>query len=260
MSSSPVKYLEKGNGFPVVFIHGYCEAKEMWESFIEGLPETIRVLIPDLPGFGESPLPEGDFTIDDIAELLIEWLDDLNIEECIVVGHSLGGYVALSMAKYHPDRLKGFCLFHSSAFPDDETKKETRNKTITFVEKNGVKVFAESFVPQLFYVSNRAACSADIDKTVALVSNTNSKALIQYAKAMRDRHDRTDVMREFEEPILIIAGENDGAVPAAKSKEMADISKSASLLLLEETGHKGMFEKSETTQKAIIEFVSSVSQ
>ncbi|MBL3654588.1 alpha/beta fold hydrolase [Fulvivirga sediminis] len=255
---SPVKYQEKGKGFPLVFIHGYCESKEMWDDFVGELPDSYHILVPDLPGFGESPLPEGDFTIDDIAELLIEWIDSLNIKECILVGHSLGGYVALSMAKYNPDYIKGLCLFHSSVFPDDETKKETRNKTISFVEKNGVKVFADSFVQQLFYIGNREACSAAIEKTISIVSSASSNALIQYAKAMRDRYDRTDVLKQSGKPFLIIAGDNDIAVSVDKSKEMADISLNSTFVLLNETGHKGMFEKPVETQRAILKFVDSI--
>lgn len=255
---SAITYTETGHGFPVILIHGFCESRAMWDPFLSALPEGYRYITPDLPGFGESALPEGDFTIDDIAESVAEWLEQLEINTCIFIGHSLGGYVALSLAKYHSDKLAGIGLFHSTAYADDEAKKDSRSKTITFVEKHGVQRFADSFVEPLFHVSNRKDNQLTIVWLKEIVASTDQESLIQYTKAMRDRFDNAQVLKSFKKPVLIIGGEEDPAVPVEKTMEMAELPENCQLELLPMTGHKGMYERKNVCQQVIAEFIGSV--
>lgn len=183
---SDIHYTDEGSGTPLLFIHGFCETQQMWEDFKKPFLESHRVITIDLPGFSESPLPNYDFRIADIAKAVISFLQSLEINQVTVIGHSLGGYVTLEMAKQNPYLLKGFCLFHSTALADDEEKKDSRNKTIDFVKKRGVKLFAESFVPSLFYQKNRKRLSNTIDGVVKIASETQLETLVAYTKAMRD--------------------------------------------------------------------------
>lgn len=253
-----VSFEDTGTGFPVVLIHGFCETNSIWNGLSAELAKKYRVLTPDLPGFGKSKLPKEEFTIDDIGEILFNWLQELNISETVIIGHSLGGYVALSVAKNHPEILKGFGLFHSTAFADDPEKKSTRNKVIEFVKEKGVDVFATSFVPQLFALKNRKRLKAEIESVVKTAAETPQETLIAYTKAMRDRHDRTDVLKSFDQPILIIAGEQDTSVPIEKTDEQILLPHKAIVHVYDEVAHMGMFEAKEESLRALKQYLGHV--
>jgi len=246
---------DEGSGLPVVFIHGFCENHKMWKNFTKPFLEKYRVMTIDLPGFGKSPIPSDQFSIKDVAQLVLEHLIQKEIDSFVLIGHSLGGYVALEMIKLQPGKVEGLCLFHSTALPDTEEKKDSRNKTIKFVEKRGVEVFAESFVPSLFYTKNRKRLKKEIEDAVSMAAETSLETLVAYTKAMRDREDRTDVLKEFDGPISIIAGEEDTSVPVEKIQQQELFPRHGLVYYLENCGHMGMFERNEETSREVDYFI-----
>ena len=248
---SGIFYTDNGSGIPVVFLHGFCETHQIWQSFSSSLSENYRVICLDLPGFGQSKLLPTGFSIADVASNVISFLKGLKVESCVLVGHSLGGYVTLEMAHQQPEFVNGFCLFHSTAYPDSEEKKISRNKVIEFVTKNGVRPFTESFIPPLFYVQT----NEQIATVVKMASNTPLETLIAYVKSMRDRPDRTNVLREFAKPILFIAGEKDAGISVESVQKQADLAQKATLLTLPNVAHMGMFENKQRTLGKVNEFL-----
>lgn len=251
-----ISFSEKGSGYPLVLLHGFCETSDIWAGFVDTLAKHYRVITPDLPGFGNSPLPEGNFSIDDVAQMLYQWLQGLDIDKAVIIGHSLGGYVTLAFADKYPEALKGIGLFHSTAFADNDEKKASRNKTIDFVEDKGVDVFARSFVPQLFFIKNRAALKEDVEKVVDTAAKTTEASLIGYTIAMRDRPDRTDVLKSLTVPVLIVAGDKDTSVPIEAIYEQELMPKKAVVHIFDNVGHMGMFESKEHSLRAVQDFVA----
>ena len=190
---SRIYYQEKGKGHPLVLIHGFCETHEIWDRFADNLSDTFRVLLPDLPGFGKSPLPPTPFTIQDIGLAMLGWMDELHLDRPVVIGHSLGGYVALAMVDVQPGRFPGFGLFHSTAYADSEEKKENRNKVIDFVSRKGVQPFIDTFVPGLFYQKG----NPHVMEIHQIASRTPAETLVAYAAAMRDRPSRVALLETF---------------------------------------------------------------
>src|SRR5579859_274110 len=139
-----------GKGKSVILIHGFCETHEIWSGFAEDFSGEFEVFSVDLPGFGKSPIPPPPFSIRDIALKMLDWTDRNNISQPFVVGHSLGGYVALAMAQLEQEKISGICLFHSTPYPDSEERKSNRNRVMEFVKVNGVGPFVDTFVPGLF--------------------------------------------------------------------------------------------------------------
>ena len=136
---SPLFFYEEGSGPPIVFLHGFCETHEIWKDFVKPLSTRFRVILIDLPGFGRSEILPTPFTIDDVGNTVANWLIENQVLKSILIGHSLGGYVTLSVAERHSQLLEGIGLFHSMAFEDTQEKKENRNKVIEFVRRNGVQ-------------------------------------------------------------------------------------------------------------------------
>lgn len=252
---STVFYTDHGKGFPVILIHGFCETHEVWARFAKHLSKDYRVISVDLPGFGKSKsLPEG-FSVADAASKINELLNQLNINKCIAVGHSLGGYVTLAMVKQETDLFSGFGLFHSTAYADSEERKTARNKVVEFVSKNGVPAFIETFIPPLFHDKS----NPDIPFAVNMALQTKQETLIGYAKAMRDRPDLTSVIQNFNDPVLFVAGEKDTVIPPDTLQKQAKLASKPHLHVISQAAHMGMFEKESETLNLMREFLVKAS-
>jgi pimeloyl-ACP methyl ester carboxylesterase len=247
-----IHFFEKGQGQPVVLIHGFCEISEMWRSFAEELSSDFRVICPDLPGFGKSPIDSDQITLEEVAVQLEEWMEENQISNPIVIGHSLGGYVALALLELMGSRLKAIGLFHSTAFPDDQEKKEMRDRTVIFLMKNGVDKFVTTFVPQLFPEPRRDELQTQIDLAIEQAKESTLEGLIAFTRAMRDRKDRLEVLEHFSSPKLLIAGTLDGAVKIEASR--AQKHAFTDYFELGETGHMGMVERRNETLEIIRNF------
>jgi pimeloyl-ACP methyl ester carboxylesterase len=238
----------KGEGSPIVLLHGFCESSLIWDYFSNELAHEYQVFCPDLPGFGKSTLHKDQITLEETAVILQNWMEEQGIIQPIVIGHSLGGYVTLALAELMGSQLKGIGLFHSTSFADDATKKEVRNRAIQFVSKHGVKKFTYTFVPPLFEVTDNNNFDEEILKVQQIAETTSLNGFIAFTEAMRDRKERCDVLRDFKNPSLFIAGLYDQAVTIDNSRKhqfwVTDYEEV-------DCGHMGMFEKPEETLQII---------
>ena len=246
-----------GSGDPIVFLHGFCESKEYWDIIAEPLSGTNRVVCIDLPGFGKS-LHTSELSIEDMAEEVAKALEKLEIGSFMLVGHSLGGYVSLALAENMPGFIKGLCLFHSTALPDSEEKKQQRNKTIKYLEENGVEAFIKPFVPPLFAPANRKRCDGDINKLIKTGLSTSIESIKNTTAAMRDRPDRTHVLSEAEYPVLFIIGKKDTTVKLEDILTQCHLPSESYVQFLGDTAHQGIFEKPQETLQMIHSFVRIV--
>jgi pimeloyl-ACP methyl ester carboxylesterase len=243
-------YTDRGNGPVVLLIHGFPFNQTIWNKFAESLSKDFRVITIDLPALGKSETLAGDFSIENVAARILEFLTEKNIRDVVLTGHSLGGYVALAMAALKPSLFSGLVLFHSTAYPDSAEKKENRNKVIEFVEKKGVTAFTSNFIPPLFANQQHPA----IPKIRAIAMEATESAVLNYTRAMRDRPDRTSVLTDFHKPILIISGEKDGGIPPDSVRAQAALSASVELHILKDVAHMGMEEKPDEAFALIHDF------
>ncbi len=249
---SKIFFREEGEGHPIVLIHGFCETSEIWNGFSARLADSNKVYSIDLPGFGKSELPASPFSIDDIARLVIDWIEDNKIENLTLIGHSLGGYVALSMCEQAPEIIEKLVLFHSTAYPDSDERKANRNKVVDFVNSYGVDPFIDTFVPSLFKDKNHPAIPA-VDK---IARKTKLKTLVRYAQAMRDRSSRIELLKSLNKPYLVLGGRWDQTIPPTISEELSSLGKKSRLIMLSDTAHMGMVEQPDEAIMAIRDFVS----
>lgn len=252
---APIFYNDTGEGFPVVFLHGFCETSDIWSGIQSHLSNNFRVITLDLPGFGVSPLLNYTFSLEDVAKEIKSFLDSLNLTNYVMIGHSLGGYITLAFAQLFNEQLSGIGLFHSSIFEDDKEKKENRTKLIEFIKINGVRTFIKAFIPSLFYKNNIDALDDVIRNLKRSADKTRSETVIEYARAMRGRTGSEEFLRKFEKPVMFIVGEEDPMVPLAKSLEQIKIPENSHVLRLPETGHMGMFERPDETTHFIEGFL-----
>jgi len=251
--STVIHFSEKGKGNSVVFIHGFCEIGAMWDDIASALASDFHVFYPDLPGFGKTPIASNHVTLEETAVQLEEWMEEQKIENPVVIGHSLGGYVALAILELMGNRIKGIGLIHSTAFDDDEEKKHSRNKAIAFIKKQGVDKFVTAFVPQLFTASTRAQFEKEIGLAVTQSKESSLVGLIAYSEAMRDRKSRLTILEDYTGPKLLIAGTKDGVVKIEASRLQKEAF--TAYYELEGVGHMGQVERKEEVIKILSEFI-----
>jgi pimeloyl-ACP methyl ester carboxylesterase len=115
VDDKPVYYRIEGKGQPVVLVHGFSEDGTVWENQVENLKNKFQLIIPDLPGSGQSPINDANWSMEYFAACIRTILDKENIATVTMIGHSMGGYITLAFADVWPDRLQSFGLFHSTA-------------------------------------------------------------------------------------------------------------------------------------------------
>ncbi len=253
-----MSYVSAGEGMPVVLLHGFCENKDIWSTFIGPLSQKYKVLAVDLPGFGENPPLAHPLTIADMAEALYHFLQSQQIDQCVLIGHSLGGYVALAFGEKFQQRLCGLGLFHSTAYADSLEKKQGRNKSLEFVEKYGVDEFVEESLTPLFFEGRRRELNGEIRRVIESAKKTPKSTIVECIKAMRDRKDRTRVLEKASYPVLFISGKNDTAINFNTAVNQFWLPANATIHVLSNTGHMGMLEREKETLRIVTQFLESI--
>jgi pimeloyl-ACP methyl ester carboxylesterase len=255
---SLLSYNDFGAGMPLVLIHGFCETKAIWDNYAPTLSLQYRVICIDLPGFGESALDADHCSIESMADEVAHLLNTLQITHCVMIGHSLGGYVSLAFAAKYAKMLLGLGMFHSTAYADKPEKQENRNKTMLYIQEHGVPAFIKPFVPALFFHTSRKRLEKEIEATIQIGLQTKLETVLAVTKAMRDRVDRTHVLENLKIPVLYIVGKQDSAVPFEMSMLQIQIPANCVVQILNHTGHMGMFERKKETLQMIDGFCKMV--
>jgi pimeloyl-ACP methyl ester carboxylesterase len=255
--SSKIFYRITGNGKPVLLLHGFGEDGTIWQNQIEFLKNHFQLIVPDLPGSGRSAVISNQLAvgIEGYAEALRLILLEEKTNNCVLIGHSMGGYITLALAEKYTHLIKAFGLFHSSAFADNEEKKTTRLKAIDFIKNNGAHEFLKTSIPGLFLNPENYAPYIDL---VEKAKQFTPEALIQYYQAMIARPDRREVLRNFAGPVLFIIGQHDKAVPFEQSLQQCYLPAQSHIHILRNSAHMGMCEEIEQSNIALLQFLKQI--
>ena len=252
--TATICYRSVGEGNPVVLLHGFGEDGEIWNEQVAYLKGQFNLIIPDLPGSGNSAVGSGQTAVSmtDYAEVIQFILNEENITECTMIGHSLGGYITLAFADRYPGVLNAFGLVHSSAFADNEEKKIARRRSISFIKNNGAFEFLQTSIPGLFKDGGSSEASKLL---MAKGKNFTPDALIQYYEAMITRPDSMGVLKKFSGPILFIIGQHDQAVPFQQSLQQCHLPALSYVHILRNSAHMGMLEETGKVNEIIDAFL-----
>lgn len=265
-NGSTIYYRITGQGKPVIFLHGFGEDGTVWERQITALQNNYRLIIPDIPGSGKSEFM-ANANIETYAEIIKELVNiehsqvssnGSDLKEFSLIGHSMGGYIALAFAEKYPKYLNSLGLFHSSAFADVEEKKVTRKKAIEFIHEKGGAAFLKTSIPGLFNEAFSAENESVILSLISKAKNFTDDALVQYYEAMIARPDRINILKNFPKPVLFIMGEHDKAVPLQSSLEQCYLPAISHVHILENAAHMGMYEQTAKANLALMNFLSQV--
>ena len=248
-------YRVSGSGKPVILLHGFGEDGRIWERQAAALESSFTLVIPDLPGSGQSP-ETADMSMEGLAEAVHAIIHEENLEACPVIGHSMGGYISLALAAGYPNHVSALGLFHSTAFADSGEKKATRQKGISFILEHGSREFLQTTSPNLFAPATREKKPALVRDFIGRLSNFSPAALVSYQEAMMRRPDRTEVLKGSNLPILFLLGAHDTAVPLQDGLRLCPLPEKAYIHVLHESGHMGMLEETERSNWILDNFLS----
>jgi len=238
-------YTRRGQGTPLVLLHGYPLDHHLWDDVAPLLEDAFDLILPDLRGFGESTTVDSPFTMDDYASDIAGLLDQLEIQKAAIVGHSMGGYVALAFAKLYPERVSGLGLVSSQVLADPPDRKEGRYKSAADVSDKGIGGVVETMTPKFTSDERLQAFARET------MERQQPAAFIGALKAMAERMDSTPLLSSLKFPVVIIHGEADALIPIDRAREVKNAVPHAHLVEVNGAGHMPMMEAKEETAKAL---------
>lgn len=256
-AGTPIRYSDFGKGDRVVLLlHGYLESLEVWDHFGGLLGKDYRVLSVDLPGHGFSLWQNRDVIgIDYMAEVVGSLLVKLGVSQVTVVGHSMGGYVAVALAELYGDLLSGVVLFHSSPYGDTQAKRDFRSREIEAVLAGKKELLASVNPGRGFAPTNVRRCSAAIDELSEQIMMTDDEAIVAILKGMMDRGDRSEFFKNMTLPSLMIFGMYDSYIAEDVALKMEHDFPASQVQRLENSGHCGFIEEPEKSLEILQHFI-----
>ncbi len=249
-------YKTRGTGQPVVLIHGFPNDGSAWDTIVPALSEKYRLIIPDLPGAGQSPLPEAPLTLGLMAEALAGVMEKEGIEKAILAGHSMGGYTAMEFAVRFPDKVQGISLVHSLASADTEEKKENRRKAISLIRKGIAEqeMFLKGMSQNLFAESYAQAHPGVVKSIVSRGMRLSAASLAGFYQAIMDRSDKRDALAGLPFPVQWIIGDEDTATPMKDALQQCHMPQVSKVSVYSPCGHMSMEEMPERLTADLLSF------
>jgi pimeloyl-ACP methyl ester carboxylesterase len=249
-----LNYRVFGNGYPIVFLHGFLESTTMW-NYLELEKASFQSILIDLPGHGNSGLNDSNESpsMKYMAEEVVKLLKELNIDEYHVVGHSMGGYVALEL-KELDTKCKKVVLLNSNFWEDPVEKKKDRVR-IADIVLNAKDLFVNEAIPGLFYRHNRR--DSAIIELIKEAKKMEAASIAYASLAMRNREDKSLLVKRNHAAFLILHGKHDPMISTEKwQSELKDIP--VSFEIIEDAGHMSHIENPTKILKSILDFLGYI--
>lgn len=242
-------------GLPVVFIHGFPFSKEMWKSQVEDLKKNYYVITFDVRGHGSSDVGDGQYSIEFFVDDLIGLLDHLKIGSAVLVGLSMGGYIAIRAAERHPERIRAMVLCDTRSEADSNEGKIRRANQIKVIKAEGMKNFAATFLPTVFYENTFQMKPQIVEAVRKMIENTSTTAVAGTLLALAARTDTTPSLYNIKAPALILVGKHDSLTPPSAAHSMKEKIPNAELHVISRAGHLSNLENPEEFNSHLIKFL-----
>ncbi|KGL62594.1 alpha/beta fold hydrolase [Polaribacter sp. Hel1_85] len=252
--NAQISYSDQGKGAAVVLIHGFLENSTMWDKIKPELIKNNRVITIDLLGHGKSDCLGYVHSMELFAETVEAVLKHLRIRKYILVGHSLGGYVALAFAKMNPSKTKGLCLLNSTSFEDFKERKNLRTRANKMVQNN-FETMVKMSVSNLFHQENVLKFKDEIEAVKKEALQTSVQGYIAANEGMKNRTNENQFLKESSFKKLIIIGEKDPVLDYQTSLEEAKNTNSEFVVFPD--GHMSHIENKDLLISTLKDFIKS---
>lgn len=258
--SIELAYSDSGSGPTVVLIHAFPLDRSMWDAQVPALAAQYRVIAVDLRGFGGSPLgddaPHLDAMADDVAALL----DRLGISKCVVAGLSLGGYVSMALLRRHARLFSGLMLIDTKGTADADAAANNRERIAATVEDDGtIDVLVTDVLPALTGETTKRDQPQIVLAVQQILERADPAAVAWVQRAMAARPDSLATLEEFEEPALVVVGDEDVLAPLAEAQMMLDAIPEATLAVIPGCGHLSAMERPGDLTAILLDYLDELS-
>lgn len=252
-------YDDRGDGPPVVLIHGFPLTREMWKPQGKALSEAgFRFIAPDLRGFGESDAPEGPYSMSLFADDVIALLDHLGIEKAVIGGMSMGGYVLCNLLERYPERFTAACFITTRSTCDDHAVKAGRLALLEKAKLDGIQALADLFTSSLFAGKTAQRNPGMIRDLRRWMTAANLRGMEGALHAILDREDATPLLGTFTLPCLVIGAEQDRTVRPDDIRALAQELPNSELCLIPGAGHMANLEQPPAFNDCLLRFLRKV--
>ena len=246
---------EAGAGDPVVFIHGFPFHSAMWNAQLAAVPEGWRFIAPDLRGFGESEAGTGKFTMDLFADDIVGLLDHLDIEQAVICGLSMGGYVAFSLVNRYPDRVRALVLASTRANADDAAAKKGRMDLAARARAEGAQPVIDAMLPKLISGNTQIQRPQVSEQLRAMMQSTAPETLAKSLEAMATRTDYRSSLDKINAAAMVVRGDQDEIIEKGNIELIARTMRGAQHEIIANVGHLPNMEAPDVFNKALHSFL-----
>ncbi|MGQ9495276.1 MAG: alpha/beta fold hydrolase [Thermoanaerobaculaceae bacterium] len=251
-------YEMSGGGIPVLLLHGFPFHRDLYGPVLPALAQVALAVAVDLPGFGGSPaLPQG-FTLEAMGERVLAFARARGLPRFVLVGHSMGGYVALEVAAQDPDALLGLVLLSSHPFPDSPEAKQRRQEGVAMIRQGRRNEFLTGFLQRLLAPATRQRFPRLSQELASMASEVSDQVLVGSLEAMAGRRDHSTTLGKVDVPVLVMVGEEDALIPREMASQVAQLARQGELCLISETGHVPTLERPIAVADALARFLPRV--
>jgi len=247
----------RGDGPALLLLHGFPLDRSIWTHQLSAL-QGWRRIAPDLRGLGESDAPDDGYAMSAYADDLARLLDRLRVQRAVVVGLSMGGYVAFEMLRRHRDRVAGLVLCDTKAEADTPEGRKARDENVKLVESGGAAALAQRMVPVLLGRTTQQTQPPLVKRMHEMIGRMPPQGLAGALRAMRDRPDSTDLLPTIKVPTLVVVGQEDEMTPPAAARRMTDAIPSAAMTTIAGAGHVTPLEAPIAVSRVFAEFLEAV--
>jgi pimeloyl-ACP methyl ester carboxylesterase len=218
----------------VVLVHGHPFNRSMWAPQLATLAGTYRVIAPDLRGYGGSPVTPGTVPMGQLAADVARLLDNLHVSRAAVIGLSMGGLVAMELARADPARWWALGLLATTAEPVTEAERADRLARAAQAERDGIGPLARDMAARLFGPEVDPATS---DRVMAMMLATDPRGAAAALRGRAARPDYRPALRELDLPALVLTGDHDGYSTAEITDRLAGALRQPHRVTLPGLGH-----------------------
>jgi len=241
---------------PIIFVHGFPYDHTMWNYQIDAFKDDYYCVAYDIRGLGQSYIGDGQYTMEAFVWDLYSIMDALHIENPILCGLSMGGYIALRAIEKEQNRFSSLILCDSRSEADNNDGKITRSSAIDKINVQGVEAFVSDFVPKCFHPKTPERLSEMFDRIFNIAKNQNSVGVKGALIAMLSRRDTTKSLKNIEIPTLVLVGKKDALTPPETMKIIAKKIKNSKFHQVPKAGHMTPLENPDFVNEKILEFLS----
>jgi pimeloyl-ACP methyl ester carboxylesterase len=260
-----VRYLEAGSGRPAVFLHAFPLSADQWLPQLSRVVPGWRFVAPDLRGFrGVGPAFEDvgleHATMDQHAADTLSLMTHLEIDRAVIVGLSMGGYVAFALLRRAAAKVDGLVLANTRATPDSAEGQQARDRMIDLARREGAAGVAREMLPKLIGATATTEQPDLVDAVRRLIELNPAEGIVSALRAMKMRPDSTPMLSSIACPTLVIGGGEDKAMAEADLVAMHDAIRGARLVMLPQVGHLSNLEAAGAFNAALNGFLNSGKQ